>query len=108
MKHAEFLKQVRERIEKAEAWTQHAAARNAEGMKCTTDSPEAVCWCTIGSFWASSYVVKTSEEFLAAVFNYLQDQMGNDVAKFNDNHTHAEVLAAIDRAIIVAEEMNTP
>lgn len=108
MKHAEFLKQVRERIEKAEAWTQHAPARNAEGAWCTTDSPEAVCWCTIGAFWLMSYRQKTESEYLYAAFIYLEEQMGNDVAKFNDNHTHAEVLAAIDRAIIVAEEMNTP
>jgi hypothetical protein len=39
-----------------------------------------------------------------ASYNFLATAMGESVCEFNDGHTHAEVLAAFDKAIELAKE----
>lgn len=74
-------------------WIQGASWHNADGVY--TDNPAAVVQtCAIGAVALIDY-----DHYFDAV-NQLREAMGGvAVDDFNDEHTHAEVLAAFDRAI---------
>lgn len=98
----DILIKARELISDPERWTQGAYAKDSSGRE-VYDSDAAVCWCGIGALRrvagydylsrskAIDFLHKTARE---AGFDYFQD--------FNDSSTHAEVLAAFDRAIEAA------
>lgn len=76
-------------------WTTGTQARNRMGREVRPRSPEAVCWCSVGAinrFWNSE---NTDERY--AVIIALESEV-DAIAKFNDTHTHAEVVAAWERA----------
>lgn len=107
----EILVAARERISAPERWTQHANARSAS--KCSVEplSQVAVCWCSLGALIA---VIEPNDHFepldramasLASAvvkhdpFIERSIQRSVMIARFNDNHTYAEVLSAFDSAI---------
>jgi hypothetical protein len=94
----EILKAAREKIAKPENWTKGFAARNIHGHVTAAVARNAVCWCCLGAMWslnADGYL-NAEDAFRAAT--------GEDsIANFNDTHTHAEVLAAFDKAIAALE-----
>ena len=84
-----------------EHWTQGVLARDAFGNKTTEDSCRAVCFCSKG---ALNQVVQTDwTDAFDCAFDALSGAMKGDMFRFNDQHTHAEVLAAWDRAIRTAQ-----
>lgn len=99
----DILIKARELISDPERWTQGVNARNRAGGLTSPENDAAVCWCGIGALcrvagdddlhWAKAVVFlhKTARE---AGFK--------DFPDFNDTSTHAEVLAAFDRAIEAA------
>lgn len=98
-----LLQDARNLISKPENWTQVDFAKKADGSGTYSHSDDAVCWCSLGalnkvdSLSENSQVRKLAKAFLKAA-------MGEPVAVFNDYHTHAEVLAAWDKAIELAKE----
>lgn len=82
MNHAEQLREARNLIDKPEKWS--GAKYNDHGRitaeQALSEACAINCW------------------------SYLERAMGEDIVQFNDTHTHAEVLAAFDRAIKLAEQ----
>lgn len=98
MTPSEILKAARQKITPPEAWTKRAAARDHLGATVFADDKTAVCWCSIGAVWATAYLCDEAA-------SYLDEVAGGAITLFNDapERTHAEVLAAFDRAIALAE-----
>jgi hypothetical protein len=97
MTPVEVLRAARAKIE--QGWTQHAFARN--GIEpVPSRSVTATCWCAIGAITAANGSSSSSSEV------FLERAVGtDDVPAWNDapGRTQAEVLAAFDRAIALAE-----
>ena len=77
-------------------WTQGASARTACGAETLTKSHEAVCFCSIGAIAR----VSTHHTFTNNAIDVFKK--ANDIpyiSTFNDNHSHADVMEAFDKAI---------
>jgi hypothetical protein len=105
MNTVEILKAARELISDEKRWTQRAEARNASGNDVGVYSPKAVCFCSLGAMAKVCERELYGRELVAreALRNEIRDGHSSGIANFNDNHTHAEVLALFDRAIDRAE-----
>lgn len=98
----DILRAARELIAEPKAWTQRAFGRDEDGMCCDSLHPDAVCWCAGGALTKAAnghglIRSKAREQLYAAIGCA-------DIVDFNDEHTHAEVLSAFDRAITLAEQ----
>jgi hypothetical protein len=97
-----ILREARALVEKG--WTQGARARMANGIAIDPGDPNAACWCPFGAIEkaevTSAFCVATGEPM-----KLLKSAVGDWPPKWNDRHgrTQAEVLAAFDRAIALAE-----
>lgn len=101
MSAADTLRQARAIIADPARWTQGGWARNASGDFVDSMSRQAVCWCA----WAALNKPKASfNDWDMAVWTF-QEVVGGYIAEWNDtpSRTHAEVLAAFDKAIEIAE-----
>lgn len=77
-----------------DAWTQRADARDASGMSIAFDSPTAVCWCLYGAMHRC-----VPRDAWQEVGDALRAAAGPvALSQFNDQATHADVLALIERA----------
>lgn len=98
---AETLRRAKALIDAPEKWTKGEFARNAKGRPCLPR--EAACFCTVGALVVACGPGQTSAfEKLRAHFTRL---VGGSIGTWNDapERTHAEVMAAFDRAIEIAE-----
>lgn len=86
-------------IDTPEKWIQGNAAEDAKGNQISPHDVAAVRFCSVGALGH----VFSDDEYGDAV-DYLKSHLGGYgfVAEFNDTHTHAEVMAAWDRAIEAA------
>ncbi len=96
----EALKAARELISDPAKWTQGVLARDGEGAAVSPRSAEAVCWCAAGSLH-KVLPARTKPESFDAIYSSLEAISPNPVF-YNDTHTHAEVMAMVDRAIEIA------
>lgn len=86
---------ARKLIEKPENWTQGKYRRSRE---------DGMSYCSDGALMQADGVLNSgclSDSYWEAC-QLLRDNMFGDVVFFNDTHTHAEVLAAFDKAIEAA------
>jgi hypothetical protein len=95
----EILKAARELISVPERWTQGGSARDRDGICVKSASAYAVCWCAAGAV----YKTGCNDDASLRALRFLDAVSGSTIEPFNDSHTHAEVLAAFDRAIAAAE-----
>lgn len=93
----EILIAARAKIEAPERWTKEAYALDANGDHVACDYEGAVRWCAVG---AIGYV---GQELIDTAFREFLPE-GWILENWNDapERTHAEVLAAFDRAIELA------
>jgi hypothetical protein len=87
-------------IENPEAWTQGATARDIDGTAVYHNDLRACRWCTLG---ALDKVAANDYDSWIAATRKIRDAVRNEapygaISKFNDNHTHAEVLALLRKA----------
>lgn len=104
----EALKQGKSLISKPETWTQGAFARHKDGHPVPEFSCNAASWCSLGALAKAACADDDTENYTfnaAATLLRRALKMGavTDLAKFNDTHTHAEVMAMWDKAIAIAE-----
>lgn len=99
---ADKLREARALIERG--WTQGWFARTAAGNDCWYSAKEASCWCVTGALFRVAISVR-EESRLAGTFLAAIDTT-DGIAGWNDvpDRTQAEVLAAFDRAIELAEK----
>jgi len=104
----EILIAARAKIERPECWTQKAFAKTAKKNKAAPSSPRAACWCILGAVSAVTHdnpnLPATSPITLSLAAAVGVDAYAECVIMWNDERarTHAEVLAAFDRAIEAA------
>lgn len=95
------LRGVRDLITDPSRWTTRAGARDAEGYPTYWMDPDATCWCALG---AIAKTIGDRSAIADAATHYLARFASPNLVKFNDTHTHAEVLALFDRAIAALGE----
>jgi hypothetical protein len=108
----EMIKAARLRIAKPEAWTKFNLARTAIGGEAVMATSErATCWCSIGALnkewnpiearsWDENPGWTEYNESVAQMQATLRG-MGFDgsLARFNDSHSHDDVLEVFDKTI---------
>ena len=100
----DVLVAARKIIEKPEDWTTGSWGKTVDGRSVGWNAPDCVCRCAEGAIryanWqrAKDYrEVQLAERALARAF--FGGPTPQCPATFNDNASHAEVLAAFDKAI---------
>jgi hypothetical protein len=97
------LREAKALIEKG--WTQHLSAADELGMEVDKFDPAATCFCLYGAFDRAFSVQPIAN--CEAGWRFLKDAIGEpQPIGWNDRkgRTQAEVLAAFDRAIALAEQ----
>ena len=98
----EILKAARDLIAKPENWTQGHYAVDKFGDPTYIGSERSVCFCSIGAL-ATAGKFHISHEIPAEILSALgMDE--SEIIRFNDEHSHAEVLDLFSKAISSAEE----
>ncbi len=107
------LRAVRELLSKPERWTQRAFARDAEGLAVMRsgaflEKGKSCCFCLDGAICMVTQCDPTRRNACqAAILSQTpaanQSAVKSSTWKFNDTHTHAEVLTLLDRTIKQAE-----
>lgn len=97
----DVLHRARELIAEPEHWTQGAPARDRRGDSCDVFNKHAVSWCVVGVICRAGLTEARNdalEAFARVIFG--------GIVPWNEDpeRTHAEVLAAFDRAIAAAEQ----
>ena len=105
-----ILRSARDTLDHEAAWTKGEMARDATGNPVCIGSHRAVQWCALGAIWRYSESPRDDREAaqhaLASIL--CRDRVPStgrwSVPVWNDapDRTHAEVLAAFDRAIEAA------
>lgn len=112
---ATILRRARELISRPECWIQGSMARDADEHEADEWGSSATCWCIMGAFSrvASRMAPDDAQPDYDDALRYMLDATGSEgtfagdaLADWNDTHgrTHADVLAAFDRAIAAAEQ----
>ena len=101
----EILIAARAKIEAPERWTKGAFARSARGRKVRLDGGKARCWCMLGALQeVEMSPIRFRQAWALLVPAISVPDSISEVVLWNDapERTHAEVLAAFDRAIELA------
>ena len=99
---ADILRDARALIDSPEKWTKHYEARDADGNETWYGDDRAVCWCAFGALFKAGWYQPSLSDAVEA----LETVVGRIIDEWNDapERTNAEVLAAFDRAIDLAEQ----
>lgn len=90
---------ARARILDPAHWTQGALARDKNGVPMSdVFNTAAACWCATGALHLCGHSAK-NVKFYTALSHLSRFTGGSGIAKFNDKHTHREVIAMFDAAI---------
>ena len=101
----EILVMARELIAEPEHWQQGMFASNSTGFGTSASSPSAVKFCVVGAFSKVTGGFETDAGREAK--DILRKFLGwSSLIEYNDHHSHAEVLAALDGAIKQEKERN--
>lgn len=97
------LQAARARI--ATSWTTGAFARYPNGYACSSEDPQAVRWCAAGALTlACRFEAGAWEKARGYLDRVIKP---GQLVTYNDTHSHAEVLAAFDKAIELAKAKET-
>ena len=93
---------MRELLAEPSRWTQKVSARDAAGKSRDATDPCATSFCLVGAAQRVSPQGPTGV-YYGLVTKHLADTLGRrwgiGLAKYNDTHTHTEVLALLNTAI---------
>lgn len=98
----ELLQAAKEKINTPEKWCKGVYARLPNGMPTTSSDKEACTWCMVGALrCVSNY--KANDLTLGKAFGV---DMVERLFNLNDrgSTTHADVMAAFDKAIALAKQ----
>lgn len=97
---SEILIEAKELISNPENWTKGVWSRNKSGDTVLVFSSSAACFCVIGAAVRVSGCTTTASR----VSNLSLDKLGVTCGRYNDNHSHPEVLQFMDKLIEAAKE----
>lgn len=104
----QILIAARKLIERPECWTQNAPARTQSGAVAKVFGQSAVCFCSWGAVVKidgdSSFLSDEARVAIDLLTRAARDKGVAGAIRFNDTHTHPEVLAMFDTAIAAAAE----
>ena len=101
----EILTQARELLSDPARWTQGVLAQCADGATTCPNDPDAVCWCFHGALYRAAGIAEYRKDSARRAYALLRQHLGGELlSTFNDTHTHAQVLAALDH--VIAQERN--
>ena len=103
----EVLRQAREIIARPENWTQGVGARTRTGRPTGVHSGDAYAYCATGAINRAIWDDPTGLRYNRAVARLgriVQPDSpyrasGSEIAEWNDESSHSEILAAFDAAI---------
>ncbi len=99
------LRAARKLIEHEENWTTEVYARDKLGETVSFTDDQACCWCASGAVYAIDDYWDEHNDALEELRISCNECYGDRyIAAFNDNHTHAEVLALFDITIARLEK----
>lgn len=99
-----IIKDARALITDPANWTQGEYAKDRQGDKCDPMSSKAICFCALGAIQKAGQLESDDNlpaDWLEHSISKIKPQIIS-VNRFNDNHTHEEVLAVFDAAIAAA------
>lgn len=113
----DILKNARAKLADFDHWIRHDFALDDDGKSVPSNSPRAVCWCSVGALYSAADIdeddaieasVKAEQILVRAATELFPDRIRGHmgvVPNFNDHPstTHGDVLAVYDRAILIAE-----
>lgn len=108
MSVVDTLRKARARI--AAGWCQGSYAQDAEGLSCSSEDPECARVCATASFWGAgaSRADERAAHRYVGIAALLPREAGDfyDLTAWNDSRgrTQADVIAAFDKAIAMAEQ----
>lgn len=107
MNAVEMLTKARGLISQEEKWTQGAFARDHKGEAVNEYETGAVQFCALGALNRIEYDTRAEDPAVSVAVKSLRAAIsGRRLMTFNDDFqtAHADVMAAFDRAIALAEE----
>lgn len=101
----EILTKAQDLIRDPKNWTQGAYARTAIGTPVLSRDEDAVCFCSLGAISKAAKDARLSVNTKSFLRTAIRDRCEYaSIDTFNDNHTHAEVMSAFDRARDLASQ----
>ena len=100
MNVVDYLRSARALIAEPEHWTQHSYYRDANGNPVPPSKQPIFSYCAVGAcdrVVSITAPISTYHDVTTAL--KLAAASSESLARFNDTHTHAEVLAVFDAAI---------
>ena len=98
-----ILVMAKAKIKDPKCWTTTITARDSHGDPVMSQSSEAVRWCVLGALMAVTHRGDRdrlmAEMALENAIKNLSGHYSRNIAKFNDEHTHAEIMELFDTAI---------
>lgn len=112
MTDLEIIKASRELIADKSRWCQGYYAFTFDGIQVHGYRPVAVRWCSVGAIqrFAKDYDLEQKELHVGRIRNRIERLMpalgylGENLAVFNDAHTHEEVIQMWDHVINYLEQ----
>lgn len=103
-----ILRHARDLITPPEAWTRQRYARDVKGNFVSVYSKHAVAFDMESAILRQIILIRgASEVFCEKIVAEVLGIGVNDLTQFNDTHTHAEVLQALDDSIAKALELQS-
>lgn len=96
----QILSRARELIADRKSWTQKSWAKDKYGVSTQPESSAAVCFCSLGAIYKATLEFGAVQKYEFEAKDALQHQMHMTVIRFNDSHTHREVLEKFDAALL--------
>ena len=95
------LRAARRLLTPKKRWTQAASARNTRGRSVEPVSKAAACWCLMGAIERVTAGPGSQNNTEGMCLMAIRDATPNlrSIVQYNDQSTHAQVLALLDRAI---------
>ncbi len=112
---SETLKAAREKIADENHWTTHSYAKSFDGDVVNADNKLACKWCLSGAVYAVAGWNINAASYSTAYYSSMSYKTirfiekcadGLSVPKFNDTHSHSEVISFLDECIVKAENLS--